>query len=145
MTDEPRPLARVRVSASSARPAAVTRGFALPGSAAHEADAVFSRGLVRAQLRLALGCLLGFLVVAGASAAVVFVLPSVWDPTLFGVPLSWLLHAYGFYPLILAFAVVYVVSAARNERRYRALAVSEGESDSGGSDFGRPESSRAER
>jgi hypothetical protein len=40
---------------------------------------------------------------------------------LFGVPLSWLLHAYGFYPIILIFAVVYARGAARNERRYRTL------------------------
>jgi putative solute:sodium symporter small subunit len=118
-----RPPARVRVAASDARRPlrTATRGIALPGSPTDEADAVFSRGLVRAQLRLALACLLGFLVVAGALTAVLFVLPVVADPVLFGVPLSWLLHAYGFYPIILAFAVVYARGASRNERRYRVL------------------------
>lgn len=118
-----RPPARVRVTASEARRSArtATRGIALPGSRTDEADAVFSRGLVRAQLRLAVACLLGFLVVAGALTAVLHLLPAVADPVLFGVPLSWLLHAYGFYPIILVFAIVYARGASRNERRYRAL------------------------
>ncbi|WP_307446831.1 MULTISPECIES: heavy metal transporter [Microbacterium] len=124
MTDEPRPLPRVRVTASTAgrvsRPA--TRGFALPGHLADEADEVFSRGLVRAQLRLALGCVAAFLVVAAALAGVIAALPSLGDPPLFSVPLSWLLHAYGFYPVILVFALIYARAAARNERRYRQLA-----------------------
>lgn len=118
-----RPPARVRVTASAAGQVAgtATRGIALPGSRTDEADAVFSRGLVRAQLRLASACLLGFLVVAGALTGALFLLPVVADPVVWGVPLSWLLHAYGFYPVILAFAVVYARGASRNERRYRAL------------------------
>lgn len=124
MTDDPRPLPRVRVTASTAgrvsRP--VTRGFALPGRVADEADEVFSRGLVRAQLRLALGCVAAFVVVAAAVAGVITALPALGDPTLWSVPLSWLLHAYAFYPLILVFALIYARAAARNERRYRQLA-----------------------
>ena len=124
MTLEPRPLPRVRVTASTAgrvsRPA--TRGLALPGRAADEADAVFSRGLVRAQLRLAVGCVSAFLVVAGALTGVIAALPALGDPVVGAVPLSWLLHAYGFYPVILAFGLIYARAAARNERRYRQLA-----------------------
>lgn len=123
MTDDERPLPRVRVTASTAgrvsRP--VTRGFALPGRTADEADEVFSRGLVRAQLRLALGCVAAFLVVAAALTGIIAALPTLGDPTVFAVPLSWLLHAYGFYPLILVFALIYARAAARNERRYRQL------------------------
>ena len=44
------------------------------------------------------------------------------DVDVAGVPLPWLLHAYGYYPVIVAFAVVFAVAAARNERRFRALA-----------------------
>jgi len=123
MTDEPPRLPRVRVTASRtgrvSRPA--TRGFALPGRTPDEADDVFSRGLVRAQLRLALGCVAAFLVVAAALAVLIAALPTLGDPVLFGVPLSWLVHAYGFYPLILVFALIYVRAATRNERRYRHL------------------------
>ncbi len=114
----------MRVTASTAgrvtRPP--TRGFALPGRVADEADAVFSRGLVRAQLRLALACVTAFVVVAVALTGVIAALPTLGDPVLWAVPLSWLLHAYGFYPLILVFALIYARAAARNERRYRQLA-----------------------
>lgn len=82
---------------------------------------MFSRGLVRAQLRLALGCLAAFLVVAAALAVVIAALPSLGDPVLFGVPVPWLAHAYGFSPLILVFALISARAAARNERRYRHL------------------------
>lgn len=124
MTDERRRPVRVRVTASDAGPRArpVTREFALPGQASADAETVFSRGLVRTQLRVALGCVAGFLIVAAAVAAVIFALPALGDPEVFGVPLSWLLHAYAFYPLLLVFAVVYVRTAARNERRFRDLA-----------------------
>ena len=100
---------------------AATRGIALPGAPVREADAVFARGLQRTQLRLALGCLAGFVIVAGALAGVLAAVPEFDGPVVFGVPLSWLVHAYGFYPIILFFAVVYARGAARNERRFRAL------------------------
>ncbi len=124
MTDDPRPLPRVRVTASTAGRVArpVTRGFALPGRVADEADEVFSRGLVRAQLRLALGCVAAFVMVAVALVVLIAALPSLGDPVWGAVPLSWLLHAYGFYPVILVFALIYARAAARNERRYRQLA-----------------------
>ncbi|WZH37778.1 MAG: heavy metal transporter [Microbacterium enclense] len=128
MTDETPRLPRVRVTASRTGrvPRPATRGFALPGRTPDEADDVFSRGLVRAQLRLAIGCVAAFLVVAAALAVVIAALPVLGDPVLIGVPLSWLAHAYGFYPLILVFALIFVRAAARNERRYRHLAESPG-------------------
>lgn len=117
---EERP-ARVRVPRDAETPAP-TLGIALPGAPVREAGAVFDRSLVRGQLRLALGCLFGFLLVAGAFTAVIIVIAAVQDPIVFGVPLSWLLQAYGYYPLILFFAVVFARAAGRNERRYRDLA-----------------------
>lgn len=112
---------RVRVSAAPVV-SPVTRGIALPGAPVREAGAVFDRSLVRSQLRLALGCLVGFLLVAGAFTAGVFAVAGLDDPVVLGVPLSWLLQAYGYYPLILFFAVVFARGAGRNERRYRELA-----------------------
>ncbi|MFC8682253.1 heavy metal transporter [Microbacterium ureisolvens] len=114
--------ARVRVTADlPASAAAATHGIALPGAPVREAGAVYVGGLVRSQLRLAFGCLLGFLLVAGAFTAAIFVVAHAGDPVVAGVPLSWLLQAYGYYPLILVFAVLYARAAARNERRYRSL------------------------
>lgn len=116
---------RVRVTADqppTARESTSTSGIALPGSPVHEADTVFLNGLIRAQLRLAAGCLAGFLLVSVVLTLMILLIAHTADPALFGVPLSWLLQAYAYYPIILIFAIVYARGATRNERRYRALA-----------------------
>ncbi len=131
MSDAPR---RVRVTADVgqprrsgastrgiALPGAATRGIALPGAPVDEADAVYSRALRRSQLRLALGTTAGFVVVVATLAAVVALVPELNDVTVLGVPLSWLLHAFAFYPAILVFALLYARAASRNERLYLAL------------------------
>lgn len=120
--------ARVRVTADAvtrplgvARGAAPTRGIALPGSPTADAEAAYVRSLMRAQLRLALVTVVGFIAVAAALAAALTWTPGVDDIVVWGIPLSWLLHAFAFYPLLVVFAVLYRLAAARNERRYRAL------------------------
>ncbi|MFE6233978.1 heavy metal transporter [Cellulosimicrobium sp. NPDC057862] len=82
----------------------------------------YTRGLVRAQLRLGLACVVSFLAVVALLTVTMSAVPALDAVVILGVPLPWLVHAYGFYPVIVAFAVVFAVAAARNERRYRALA-----------------------
>lgn len=120
MTETPK---RVRVTADlpDRRPPTLTRGIALPGSPVDEADAVYARALMRSQLRLALGTVAGFVVVVIALTLTIALVPEIGQVLVWGLPLSWLLQAYAFYPIILVFAVLYVRTAARNERRYRAL------------------------
>lgn len=120
MTEAPK---RVRVTADTppCRSSAATRGIALPGAPVAEADAVYARALMRSQLRLALGTVAGFVVVVVALALGIALIPEVDAVVLGGLPLSWLLQAFAFYPVILVFAVLYVRTAVRNERRYRAL------------------------
>ena len=120
MTEAPR---RVRVTADlpARRPSAITRGIALPGAPVDEADAVYARALMRSQLRLALGTVAGFVLVVVALTLAVALIPEIGQVMVWGLPLSWLLQAYAFYPVIVVFAVLYVRTAARNERRYRAL------------------------
>ncbi|GAA3030824.1 heavy metal transporter [Microbacterium dextranolyticum] len=130
MTEPPR---RVRVTADppgrpvgAPRRAPVTRGIALPGAGAAAgasggADAVYDRALRRAQLRLALGTIAGFVVVVVALTVAVALIPELDAVAPGGVPLSWLLHAFAFYPVVIVFALLYTRAAARNERRYRAL------------------------
>lgn len=120
MTEKPK---RVRVTADlpDRRPATFTRGIALPGSPVDEADAVYARALMRSQLRLALGTVAGFVVVIIALTLTIALVPEIGQIVVWGLPLSWLLQAYAFYPIIVVFAVLYVRTAARNERRYRAL------------------------
>ncbi|WP_251152787.1 heavy metal transporter [Cellulosimicrobium sp. Marseille-Q4280] len=83
---------------------------------------VYARSLARAQLRLALACAGTFLVAVLLLALLVTTTSALDEVVVAGVPLPWLVHAYGFYPVIVAFAVVFAVAAARNERRFRALA-----------------------
>ena len=63
----------------------------------------------------------GFVVVVVALALGIALIPEIDAVVLGGLPLSWLLQAFAFYPVILVFAVLYVRTAVRNERRYRAL------------------------
>lgn len=114
---------RVRVTADAVprHPTTATRGIALPGSPVDEADAVYARALMRSQFRLALGTVAGFVLVVLAMALTIALIPEIDRVVLWGLPLSWLLQAFAFYPVILVFALLYVRTAARNERRYRAL------------------------
>lgn len=120
MTETPK---RVRVTADvpPRRPSTYTRGIALPGSPVDEADAVYARALMRSQFRLALGTVAGFVLVVVAMALTIALIPEIDRIVVWGLPLSWLLQAFAFYPVILVFAVLYVRTATRNERRYRAL------------------------
>ena len=86
-----------------------------------EPVAVYARSLARTQLRLALACVVSFLVVVALLTVAMSAVPTLGDVHVLGVPLPWLLHAYGFYPVIGAFALVFALAAARNERRFRAL------------------------
>jgi len=98
-----------------------TRGIALPGSPVDDAGAVYARALRRSQLRLALGTIAGFVVVAGALTLVISLIPEIDRVLVAGLPLSWILHAFAFYPVVIAFALLYERGAARNERAYRTL------------------------
>ena len=120
------PPRRVRVTADpldapGAARGAATRGIALPGAPVDDADAVYARALRRSQLRLALGTVAGFVVVTAVLALVIALIPEIDRAVLFGLPLSWVLQAFSFYPVIVAFSLLYVHGAARNERAYRAL------------------------
>ncbi len=120
VSDAPR---RVRVTADDGlrRAAPVTRGIAVPDAPVAEADAVYARALRTSQLRLALGAVAGFVIVSVTLAIAIAAIPELDRVTFGGVPLSWLLHAFAFYPVIAIFAVLYTRGAARNERRYLAL------------------------
>jgi hypothetical protein len=92
-----------------------------PPDGGSEPAAVYARSLARTQLRLALACVVSFLAVVALLTVAMSAVPALGDVHVLGVPLPWLLHAYGFYPVIAAFALVFAVAAARNERRFRAL------------------------
>ncbi len=86
-----------------------------------DASAVYLGTLIRAQLRLAVTLALGFIVTLAAASISIAAIPLLHVETIFGVPWSWVLQAYGMYPLVGFFALVYVRAAGRNEQRYRSL------------------------
>ncbi len=86
-----------------------------------EAEALFTRTLMRAHGRLALLCLLTFAVALLVVTVGMSGLPQLQAMTVGGVPVSWLVHAYGFYPLMIGWAVAYAVASRRLERRFRQL------------------------
>ncbi|MBT2518139.1 hypothetical protein J7E29_11885 [Streptomyces sp. ISL-90] len=86
-----------------------------------EAETVFTRSLMRTQGRLALACVLSFVVVVASVTFVISRIPELHDLSIGGVPLPWLIQAYGFYPIIIIYAVVFAVAAMRTERRFNAL------------------------
>lgn len=108
-----------------------------------DAAAHYTRGLVRAQLRLGLACVVSFLAVVALLTVTMSAVPALDAVVVAGVPLPWLVHAYGFYPVIVAFAVVFAVAAAHNERRYRALAEGSGGSAEAGPDEAGPDEAGA--
>lgn len=95
-----------------------TRTGATPVS---EADSVFTRGLIRAQGRLAVTFVLVFVVVISGMTLVISRVPALHEIVVWGVPLPWLIQAYGYYPVIVVFAVAYTIAAMRAEQRFRAL------------------------
>lgn len=114
------PLPRVRVTAPRAGvPGQVisTQGLSEPS----DIDAEYVRSLIRSQLRLAIVCAVGFVLLLAAYALMFTLAPELDTVHLWGVPLSWLLLGFGVYPIVLAFAVIYVRAATRNEARYRSL------------------------
>lgn len=121
MNRDETPPPRVRVSAQTLRTVTAPQPAAGDAAAVREDAAVYLGGLARSQFRLALGVLVAFLVVILVFTAVLALLPEWNDPVVFGVPLSWLLQAYGYYPIIAIFAGVYVRAAQVNERRYGEL------------------------
>ncbi|MCB7135876.1 heavy metal transporter [Cellulosimicrobium marinum] len=92
-----------------------------PAPAGGDDAAAYAGSLARTQLRLALVCTGAFLVVVLLLTLLLTTTDALDDVVLVGVPLPWLLHAYAYYPVIVAFAVVFAVAASRNERRFRAL------------------------
>ncbi|GGI44112.1 hypothetical protein BCL57_000298 [Agromyces flavus] len=115
--------ARERVT-SVDRPTVRTESIATrPAGAAHvsEAESLFTRGLMRAQARLALAFVLAFVAVVAGLTFLISQVEALHHVIIAGVPLPWLVQAYGYYPVIVVFAVLYTIAAIRAEHRFRAL------------------------
>lgn len=79
------------------------------------------RGLVRAQLGLALGLAVVVAVGLGGLPLLFAVAPAVGQTTVFGVNLPWLLLGVAAYPFLLGVGWTYVYLAERNEQDFASL------------------------
>ena len=77
--------------------------------------------LIRSQLRLALVVGGGFLLILLSVPVLLAFLPVIADLSIFGVPAPWILLGVGVYPLVIGCGLLYIMSAQRNESRYRDL------------------------
>jgi len=79
------------------------------------------RGLVRAQLGLAVRVGLGTVLLLGAILVLFHLVPRLSEVTLLGVRLPWILLGVVGYPVLLGIAWVYVRLAERNEQDFTDL------------------------
>ncbi|UOE27431.1 hypothetical protein [Agromyces soli] len=120
------PPARVRVTAAGTpRPAAPRAALRLdraPEAPTSDIRGVYVRSLIRSQLRLGLVFAGGFCLATALFVAAIVLVPGLDAQFVAGVPVSWLLLAFGLYPLAITVGVLYARAAARNEARFRQLA-----------------------
>lgn len=86
------------------------------------AGELYLRGLLRAQLRLALEVLGVLVLVLGGLPLLYAFVPAVREASWAGVPLAWPLLAVGLYPVMVLLAVRYTGRATRLESRLSAAA-----------------------
>ncbi|MFK5690747.1 hypothetical protein ACI3EY_13865 [Ornithinimicrobium sp. LYQ92] len=117
------PGGRVRVT-SSRRGATTARPRPLADSLVQQTGAgeLYLRGLLRAQLRLALEVLGVLVLVLGGLPLLYAFVPAVREASWAGVPLAWPLLAVGLYPVMVLLALRYTGRATRLESRLSAAA-----------------------
>ncbi len=124
MTGEPpQTTRRVRVRAPRAAARATGASFPVAQEMAEQSEVgqLFVASLIRSQLRLALVVAGGFLVILIGIPVLLAVFPDINGVRIATVPVPWLLLGLGSYPLVIGSAILYVRSAARNERRFQDL------------------------
>lgn len=92
-----------------------------PAASATEVQDILLRGLVRAQLALAVRLAVVVLVGLGSLPLLFALAPSFGAVTVAGVRLPWVLLGVLAYPFLMGVGVVFVRFANRNERDFAAL------------------------
>lgn len=115
----PRPQ-RVRVTS----PHTERRGPRPRRTAASELEAqselgeIYLAALLRSQLRLAVSTVVVLAVTVGALPVVFWLVPSLTSHHVLGMPVSWVVLAFGCYPVLVLLAWRYVRAAERNEHEF---------------------------
>lgn len=114
------PPARVRVTSPySERPRSRPRPTAASEiDAQSDLGAIYVSGLLRAQMRLALRTMLGLAVTIGALPILFHLVPSLGEHNLLGMPIPWVVLAFGCYPVLFLLAWRYIRAAERNEAEF---------------------------
>ncbi|WP_306824820.1 hypothetical protein [Nocardioides massiliensis] len=79
---------------------------------------VYMTSLLRAQLRLAVIVLVALTVTVGALPLVFLQFPGLNDILVLGMPLPWVMLAFGIYPVLVVLGWLYVRAAERNEQAF---------------------------
>ncbi|MHA7226352.1 hypothetical protein DFO58_1302 [Arthrobacter sp. AG1021] len=87
----------------------------------HTAQEFYVQQLIRSQLRLACAVAAGLLAMLVGISALLALWPTVYEFTLWHIPLPWWILGVGIYPLIIVAGMLFNGAAARNEKRYRSI------------------------
>jgi putative solute:sodium symporter small subunit len=101
----------------------------LPGrrTATSEIDAqsevgeIYLRTLLRAQLRLGLSILVALGLTIGVLPVLFYLAPGLTSTYVLGMPVSWVVLAFGCYPVLVLLAWRYVRRAERNEQAFERV------------------------
>lgn len=83
-----------------------------------EVGEIYVRALMRSQLRHALGTLALLAATIGILPLAFRLFPELTERQALGMPLSWVLLAFGCYPVLIALAWRYVRASERNEAEF---------------------------
>ena len=112
---------RVRVTATGTSSGAAAFPVSRELDEQSEIGELIIGSLIRSQLRLALVVGGGFLLILLGVPVLLAFLPVIADLAVWGIPAPWILLGVGVYPLVIGCGLLYVLSAQRNENRYRDL------------------------
>ncbi len=114
------PPERVRVTSPwTERPRAGSRRTAAGEiDAQSEVGEIYVRTLLRAQLRLALGILLVLALTIGLLPLAFWLVPALTSQRVLDMPVSWVVLAFGCYPVLVLLGWRYLQLAERNERAF---------------------------
>ncbi len=79
---------------------------------------IYMSSLLRTQLRLALMVLAALGVLVAGLPLLFYVVPSTVDVVVLGMPLPWVLLAFGVYPVLILLGWLYIRAVERNERDF---------------------------
>ena len=114
------PPERVRVTSPwTERPRLLSRRTPISEiDAQSEVGEIYLRTLLRAQLRLALSILVALGLTIGVLPALFYLAPGLTSTYVLGMPVSWVVLAFGCYPVLVLLAWRYVRRAERNEQAF---------------------------